>query len=100
MPVDVTVDAEVDALLRNLCLDLAQVHLATFRQGFMPEEWVRARDMAVAFLERIRKGEAHLPTATLLSSTTSVDPVAEWGTGNDDTDESNRLFTRAQQDNL
>lgn len=99
VPVDVTLDAALDAFLRNITLDIAMWQLATVRQGFRSDSLQAVYEARMVWLEKVAEGKLHLPTALVLTGTSTVNPVADYGTGSDESD-SERKFTRASQSRL
>jgi phage gp36-like protein len=98
IPVDVSSDTVLAAMLKSATLDVAVYHLLA-RGDVMPQAKIDARKAVVDWLKEIAKGEAILPSAATIDSTQSRDPIVSWGTaGTGDT--SNRLFSRATQENL
>ena len=96
VPVDVSSDTALDALLRNWTLDFAMYHLAATRQGQITAAMQAAHDETVLRLEKIAAGELLLPSASPLTTSDLAVPKSTWGTGSSETD-SKRLFTRSQQ---
>lgn len=98
IPVDVSVDDTLDATVRNIVLDIA-VYLLLVRGENVPAAKLKAYDDAIAWLVLISNGEVVLPSAEVLASTTTRFDGSQYGTAGT-SDSSNRLFSRATQENL
>lgn len=98
IPVTVSSDAVLAAMLKSAALDLAVYHLRQ-RGDVMPTTAKDAHDKVMAWLDRISKGEVLLPSAATIASTASREPMVLYGTAGTG-DDSNRLFSRATQENI
>jgi phage gp36-like protein len=65
VPVDVSSESEVAAVLRSFVLDLAAYRLHS-RRPPVPQDVVRRRDEAVTWLSRVASGIVQMPSATAL----------------------------------
>lgn len=100
IPVDVSTDTRLAARLKSVALDLA-VHNVLARGDITSDDKTKSHDDAILWLTDIRDGEGILPAADGVASTTSDEPVAQWGTaGTVVSGTSQRLFTRATQERL
>jgi len=76
VPVEVSSEPEVEAVLKTFVLDLVSYRLHS-RRPPVPEDVVRRRDEAVTWLERIASGVVQLPSATPLSQSVSMGTLGE-----------------------
>ncbi len=65
VPVDVSAESEVAAVLRSFVLDLAAYRLHS-RRPPVPQDVVRRRDEAVTWLSRVASGIVQMPSTTAL----------------------------------
>ena len=98
VPVDVSSDTVLAAMLKSVALDLAVYHLLV-RGGVVTEPKLVAHDKALAWLKDVAKGEAVLPSADEPATTTTRENIFAWGTAGE-TDSSQRKFSRAAQESL
>jgi phage gp36-like protein len=78
VPVDLTAHADVAATLKAFTLDIT-VYRLHLRRPPVAEDIRNARNDAVKWLEGVAKGAIDLPAATTPASSTSDQPMAEWG---------------------
>lgn len=97
VPVDVSTDTELAALLKSMTLDLAVVRLQT-RNNKVSEVKADARVAVMEWLVNVSTGKAKLAAATPPASQTA-DPIARTGTAGTGSG-SARTFTQATQANL
>jgi len=70
VPVDVSSDTRVAAVMRSMTLDVAQHDLIATKE-FVPDAKVALHDRAIAWAKSIARGEAVLPGSDPVTSTTS-----------------------------
>lgn len=80
VPVDLTGEPEVSAVLRTFVLDLAAYRLRS-RRPPVPADVVRRRDEAIEWLARVASGLVQLPAALAPRSPTSLGTLASAGGG-------------------
>ncbi|MFH1419456.1 MAG: DUF1320 domain-containing protein [Planctomycetota bacterium] len=76
VPVEVSSEPEVEAVLKTFVLDLVSYRLHS-RRPPVPEDVVRRREEAVTWLERVASGVVQLPSATPLSQSVSMGTLGE-----------------------
>lgn len=96
IPVDTTGETVLAARLKSVVLDIAQYKLIS-RKGVVSEPKRMLHDNAILWLQNVSTGKAELPTAGPLSGPDTIDPVADWGTGEGSQSTSQRVFTRDAQ---
>lgn len=75
VPVDVSAESEVRAVLRAFILDLAAYRLHS-RRPPVPADVIRRREEAVMWLSRVAAGIVQLPSATPVLSNTALGELA------------------------
>ena len=80
VPVDLTGEPEVSAVLRTFVLDLAPYRLRS-RRPPVPADVVRRRDEAIEWLARVASGLVQLPAALAPRGPTALGTVAATGGG-------------------
>ena len=80
VPVDLTGEPEVSAVLRTFVLDLAAYRLRS-RRPPVPADVVRRRDEAIEWLARVASGLVQLPAALAPRGPTALGTVAATGGG-------------------
>ena len=76
VPVNVTLESEVAAVLKTFVLDLAAYRLHC-RRPPVPADVVRRRAEAVEWLARVASGVVQLPSAAALASNGAMGTIAE-----------------------
>ena len=76
VPVDVSSDPEVSAVLRTFVLDLAAYRLHS-RRPPVPEDIVRRREEAVTWLSRVASGVVQMPAAKVLAENPALGKLGE-----------------------
>ena len=98
VPLDVAGDTVMAAYVKSMTLDLAVGSL--FDRGRnVPVAIELARTRRMEWLDKLAKGGRKLPSARTEASTVSSDPVSTWGIAGTG-DDSERVFTRATQEQL
>jgi len=78
VPLDLTLHPELSAVLRSFVLDLVEYRLHG-RRPPMPEDVVRRRGEAVAWLRRVATGEVQLPSTIAPRTNAALAPVVGVG---------------------
>lgn len=86
VPVDVSSEQEVEAVLKSFILDLASYRLHS-RRPPVPADIVRRREEAVTWFSRVASGVVQLPAALVVRENTALGIVGR-------TDGPGRLMTR------
>lgn len=76
VPVDVSLEPEVQAVLLSFVLDLAVYRLHS-RRPPVPEDMVRRRDEAITWLSRVAFGMVQLPAALAISENTALGSMGQ-----------------------
>lgn len=76
VPVDVSVESEVSAVLKNCVLDLAAYRLHS-RRPPVPGDVVRRRNEAVEWLTRVASGLVQLPSALPLAENPALGTIGQ-----------------------
>ncbi len=76
VPVTISSEPEVEAVLKTFVLDLVSYRLHS-RRPPVPKDVVRRRDEAITWMERVASGVVHLPSATPLSQSVSIGTLGE-----------------------
>lgn len=99
VPVDVSGDTQLAAVLKRKTLDIGQYFLIA-RSDHVTEAAQKVYDGALAWLKDVAKGVAYLPGASPPSSTAASSPVVVYGDNDASSSSSERIFTRSNQDDL
>lgn len=78
VPVDLTTHPDLAATLKGFVLDIGVFRLMS-RRPPVADAYRDARNDAVAWLEKVAKGDVVLPAAATPASTTADDPAGGWG---------------------
>ena len=78
VPVDLGAHPDLAAVLKGVTLDIAVFRLHS-RRPPVPPDVRAARDDAVRWLTDVSTGKVVLPAAATPASTTSDDPMVDWG---------------------
>ena len=92
VPVDVSAEVEVGAVLRSFVLDLAAYRLHS-RRPPVPEDIVRRREEAVTWLARVASGVVQLPSALAMRENTALSTLGQ-------AEGPKRIMTRESLDDL
>ena len=92
VPVEVSSNPEVSAVLRSFVLDLAAYRLHT-RRPPVPEDVIRDRDAAVTWFGRVASGVVQMPAETALRENPTLGTIGE-ATG------SERVMTREELEDI
>ncbi|NOT00685.1 MAG: DUF1320 domain-containing protein [Phycisphaerales bacterium] len=76
VPIDLAAHAEAAAVLKSVTLDLVEYGLHARRRE-VPRDVIVKRDNAVAWLQRVARGEAALPSLTEIEPSAASGPRAQ-----------------------
>ena len=96
-PVAVSGDTVLANWMKSMTLDIGVYRLLQ-RGGVIPDAIIRSYEEVIDWLKAVGNGDAVLPAAAQQATTAAIDPISEWGSGTGD--DSNRVFTRASQENI